>query len=432
MFFSYAHEDEDLRDELEKHLSILKRQGVITGWHDRKIAAGREWEGEIDEHLNTADFVLLLISADFLASDYCYDVEMMRALKRHEDREACVIPVILRPVDWQGAPFGKLQALPTDARPVTSWPDPDNAFLNVAQGIRRAVEEFPTRPRSAVGPVSVSQEEGVREGIALDLSHGQTQWGIYGGIDLRHFAQRNRDLGFLFIERGLLDQRQDMESASVLIVALPFDAVFSDDELGYVREWVRSGKGLFLLGYYLATSHHERGLFNQPRGANINDLVRTFDGEFSDNLVMPTDRTSYDDCGKQAFSDGDVGLSVTVKPVSGNGHAIVKGVREVAFLSACSLRRLPDATECVIKSPPSAIMRASGHTDKQGRLLRVREWDDPVQLGEVPLLAAWRYGSGRVVASGTWKICTWDYGDNATLVKNILNWLSQPSDTQPA
>lgn len=144
VFFSYAHEDEDLRNELEKHLSILKRKGVITGWHDRKIGAGKEWEGEIDIHLNTARVILLLVSADFIASDYCWDVEVKRAMERHEAGEARVIPVILRPVDWEGAPFGKLQALPTEAKPVTSWANRDEAFVSVAQGIRASVKELAT------------------------------------------------------------------------------------------------------------------------------------------------------------------------------------------------------------------------------------------------------------------------------------------------
>jgi hypothetical protein len=139
VFFSYSHRDEELRDELEKHLSILKREGMISSWHDRQIPAGSEWAGEIDEHLNTAQIILLLISADFLASDYCYSIEMKRALERHNAGEARVIPIILRPVDWQGSLFGKLQALPKNAEPVTSWANRDEAFTDVARGIRRAV-----------------------------------------------------------------------------------------------------------------------------------------------------------------------------------------------------------------------------------------------------------------------------------------------------
>src|SRR5262245_20803108 len=142
VFFSYSHKDEDLQNELSKHLALLKRQRVITAWHDRRIGAGKEWKNEIDEHLNTADIILLLVSSDFLASDYCYDVEVETAMKRHEEGEARVIPVILRPVDLKGAPFGKLQALPRDARPVTDWSNRDEAFLNVAQGIRDAAEKL--------------------------------------------------------------------------------------------------------------------------------------------------------------------------------------------------------------------------------------------------------------------------------------------------
>ena len=142
LFFSYSHKDEALRVELEKHLSILRRQGVLTNWHDRKIQPGVEWKGEIDSHIRSAGVVLLLISADFLASDYCYDREMHVALERHESGAARVIPVIIRSVDWAGAPFGKLQVLPKDGKPVVSWEDQDEAFTNIAQGIRSAISEL--------------------------------------------------------------------------------------------------------------------------------------------------------------------------------------------------------------------------------------------------------------------------------------------------
>src|SRR6266568_4143119 len=144
VFFSYSHKDQDLRDQLETHLSLLKNQGVISSWHDRKIIAGTEWAREIDAHLNTAQIILLLISADFLASTYCYDIEVKRAMERHNAREARVIPIILRPCDWHTAPFGKLQALPTDGKPVDSrsWHNKDEAFYNITKGIRKAVKEL--------------------------------------------------------------------------------------------------------------------------------------------------------------------------------------------------------------------------------------------------------------------------------------------------
>src|SRR5437899_1451680 len=112
VFISYTHSDKRLRDGLEMHLRTLVREGLIAIWHDRDISAGSDWDREISQHLNTASIILLLISPDFIASEYCYDVEIEKALRRHEAGEACVIPILLRPTDWKREPFNKLRALP--------------------------------------------------------------------------------------------------------------------------------------------------------------------------------------------------------------------------------------------------------------------------------------------------------------------------------
>ncbi|MCW5313450.1 TIR domain-containing protein [Nostoc sp. KVJ3] len=158
VFFSYSHRDETLRDELAKHLTTMRRQKIITAWYDREITAGSEWADNIYVHLNSAQIILLLVSADFLASDYCYDIELKRAMERHETGEACVIPIILKPVDWQGAPFGKLQALPKNAESISTWADRDQAFLNVVQGIRRVVETI-VSGNSTVQVASINLEQ---------------------------------------------------------------------------------------------------------------------------------------------------------------------------------------------------------------------------------------------------------------------------------
>ena len=150
VFISYSHKDEALMHELRAHLSNSIRLGEISEWHDRRIAPGEDWEGRIHDRLDEARIILLLISADFLASDYCHDIEMKRALARHETKEAVVIPIILRPCDWRGALFEKLQALPETAKPVTKWDDRDEAFTKVAEGIRRIVRQ--AAARSAAGP----------------------------------------------------------------------------------------------------------------------------------------------------------------------------------------------------------------------------------------------------------------------------------------
>jgi tetratricopeptide (TPR) repeat protein len=139
IFFCYAHEDEQLLNKLKTQLTPLRHQHFIEIWHDRDISAGTEWEKEISKHLNTAKIILLLVSPNFMASDYCYSVEMKRALERHERGEAVVIPIILRPVFWQSV-LGKLQALPKDAIPMKKWPDLDDAFFDVEEGIRKVIK----------------------------------------------------------------------------------------------------------------------------------------------------------------------------------------------------------------------------------------------------------------------------------------------------
>jgi TIR domain/WD domain, G-beta repeat len=142
IFCCYARKDQSLLLKLITHLTSLEHEGLITLWADVNINAGMEWEKEIDRHLYTARIILLLISPDFMASEYCYSHEMQGAMERHERGEAHVIPIILRPVSWQKAPFGKLQALPTNASPITSgkWHHQDDAFFNVAEGVRKEVE----------------------------------------------------------------------------------------------------------------------------------------------------------------------------------------------------------------------------------------------------------------------------------------------------
>jgi hypothetical protein len=146
LFFSYSHADELLRAELAKHLTPLKRSGLITTWYDREITAGGSLDATIMNHLEEADIVLLLVSADFIHSEYCYSREMNRALERHAHGSCVVIPVILRACDWQSTPLGKILATPRDGMPVVQWQDRDEAFLDVAQSIRKAVEQMQHRP----------------------------------------------------------------------------------------------------------------------------------------------------------------------------------------------------------------------------------------------------------------------------------------------
>lgn len=144
LFLSYSHKDEAFRSELAAHLAPLRHQGLILEWTDRQIPPGSEWEPEILGKLGQADIVILLISSDFINSKYCYGVELERALEKHHDKSARVVPVIARPCHWQGLPFGILQSLPSEGTPISTWPDRDSAYLSVAQGIENVARELLT------------------------------------------------------------------------------------------------------------------------------------------------------------------------------------------------------------------------------------------------------------------------------------------------
>jgi hypothetical protein len=142
VFVSYAHEDEHLRKKLSDHLGGLHHGGYISEWNDGQIIAGQEWAPEIIRQLDEADIILLLITSSFLGSDFIGRVELARALERHRRGEAIVIPVILKPADWRSAGLAGLLALPKDGKAVSTWPDRDAAYVNIAQGLRRVVDAW--------------------------------------------------------------------------------------------------------------------------------------------------------------------------------------------------------------------------------------------------------------------------------------------------
>ncbi len=187
VFISYSRRDEELKDELVNyHLKLLQREGKINTWQDRDIEAGAEWATEIKTNLEKADVVLLLITRHFLASDYCYETEMQRAVQRHHEGTARVIPIILEPCGWKYSDFKHLQVLPKDGKPLTSWDKQAEAFFDVEEGIRRVVDALNAeRQRQAEAAQRQRQEKDRRQREAEQLNqqreaakhqHAEAQW----------------------------------------------------------------------------------------------------------------------------------------------------------------------------------------------------------------------------------------------------------------
>lgn len=190
VFISYSHKDESLRSELEGHLAFLSEYGDPI-WHDRMITPGSEWANEIDVNLNTCNIILLLISADFLHSQYCYKIEFKRAMERHKAGEAVVIPIILRDVFWEFGELKGLQALPKDGKAVTSrhWDNKDAAFRNVAEGVRTVVDGMIVKPQIVISRVVAMPPQR----IPVKLLNGNNS---------------NKHLDELYLELGKIDYRQ--------------------------------------------------------------------------------------------------------------------------------------------------------------------------------------------------------------------------------
>lgn len=181
LFYSYAHEDEPLRDELQRHLKILQLRGLIAPWHDRAILPGQAWDSEIHAELQRAELVLLLLSVDFLASDYILGVELKTALARAEAGSAAVVPVLLRPLDLEAldggplAPLLQRQGLPRELKAVNTWRPRDAAWVSVSKGLRAAVADIQARRADrapAPGPAAVAdavQAEAGRDAVEVML-----------------------------------------------------------------------------------------------------------------------------------------------------------------------------------------------------------------------------------------------------------------------
>jgi hypothetical protein len=199
IFFSYSHKDEVFRNELEAHLALLKHEGLVEAWHDRRIIAGDVIDDSIFSQLETANFILLLVSSDFISSTYCYSREMARAMERHESGQARVIPVILRHCDWSRAPFGKLMATPRDGKPVASWTDRDEALADVARQVRQAVEGCGmavTNPTKVNSAAQVSQ----RETVGLPRSSNLRVKQEFTGKDVDDFTRSSFEYICRFFE----------------------------------------------------------------------------------------------------------------------------------------------------------------------------------------------------------------------------------------
>ncbi len=142
LFISYAHKDEAYLEELQIYLTMLKREGKIEVWTDEALLAGQAWDDKIKANLENADIIVMLVSQPFIASGYITDVEVKKAIERYNKGENVIIPIIIRPCEFSHLEISKFQALPKSAKPISTWDNQDEAWLDVSKQIRVLVENL--------------------------------------------------------------------------------------------------------------------------------------------------------------------------------------------------------------------------------------------------------------------------------------------------
>ncbi|MHC1946490.1 toll/interleukin-1 receptor domain-containing protein [Bradyrhizobium sp. UFLA06-06] len=205
-FISYSHRDEKALERLHIHLATLRREGAISAWYDREILAGDDFDIEIDAALSKSEIFLALVSPDFLASSYCYDQEVSKALERHAQGTLRVVPIVIEPCDWKSTPLGKLKALPKDGKPISTWTNENIAYLDVAMELRRIASDQPPAQQYEPGQKSTAP---AREGRRYRI---KKEFDSFDRDDFRHKA-------FLAIETFFRSSVDELNQISELIRA---------------------------------------------------------------------------------------------------------------------------------------------------------------------------------------------------------------------
>lgn len=175
LFISYSHKDDEYRKTLEKTLSILKREKILLTWSDRKLLPGDDWINKISEEIKTCDIFIPLLSQDFIASDYCYDVEMKMALSLHDKGSLLIVPIVIRPCAWKNSTFSNFQLLPSAGLPVTKWENIDDAWVNVYDGLYNLSNALLTKKDLKPKSELVFEQDGrIKVGIFGETASGKS------------------------------------------------------------------------------------------------------------------------------------------------------------------------------------------------------------------------------------------------------------------
>lgn len=279
LFICYSHEDEKYRVRFEKHLKQMQREGTIDSWSDRKIIPGKDWNNEIDSNIENSELIIFLISQDFIASEYCYEVEMQKALQQADNGISVVVPVIIRACLWETLPFGKYQALPKDGKPIKSWNDPDKGWMDVEIGLKKVIADINKIDENVTIPSVVSGE--------ISISTAFADWLEETHIQFQHKLKDKIYLSDLFVYPDLKILSEDfkkideIESAKNILNKDGYHCITGDEQTGKTALCKQYFISFFNNGFYPLyidgkniSSTNKKKIFKKPLETqyNIGDI----------------------------------------------------------------------------------------------------------------------------------------------------------------
>ena len=192
IYISHSNRDRQMKEQLITYLKSLERQGLINILNDQGIPGGENWEALIDTQMSRASIILLLVSPDYLASDWCYEIEARRALERMETDGIKVVQIILKRCDWFYAPFGRLQALPMNGKPINEWRKRPDAYIDVAERVKQIVYQFEQGhifiSNLSLSEIDIGQQEMPQFTGKTLIIHGHAR---QDRLELQTFSQNN-------------------------------------------------------------------------------------------------------------------------------------------------------------------------------------------------------------------------------------------------
>lgn len=382
LFLSHSSKDKALVEKLARELSS---ESFSVWYDDWEIHVGDSIVEKINEGISTSDFLIVVLSRNSVSSKWVREELNAATIRNIRSKGAFILPVLLEKCE--------IPPLLSDKKYADFSEDPKSAYRELVEAINHHLKK--TKKMKSQTPKSPNSTELIH--VIIDQSHKQEKWkfsptkkaGYKAALDsLSNVANFKVNCKEELSEKTLNEY-------NVLVFPTPYGTKISNDEFREIADWVFRGHGLLVFGTYLMEYHHYM---------NLNELARRFGFEFCYNLIMPTSRDSDEYCKRQATAYQERDLWVTDKPIGSlKGHAILRGVNKLSFLSSCTVECFNKSKLTVSISSKCSIMKAIGDKDPDGhlRILQkyvVDKYDNP------QFMVAIKYGKGRIVGIGSWKI----------------------------